>query len=390
MVDLRQFATTEISQFIHSPGSIFGSSDPISKALGYMKETGRREVIAVKENKIGVLDVRTLLDVDHPHNMRIDRKWEQHGPVNEDDTFLKITQLLFAHNIWALPVKSKEKVVGIISHEDIINGLCTVDDLKKIKAEEIARYPVTLVNESEGIARARRLMIDNDFSQIPVTLNNKLHGIITAEDLVHTFISTNTRTTRGERVGLKESRFDGQIKGIMDSQPYSINEETDLYQITNNVKRLDKNAAIVASKDLEVRGIITKRDLVSLILRTEKPKELPITIQGLSDEDFFERAIAEKKIRRVVIRNLRIHPHISEIRIRIKKQRTQGERSYYKINAKAIDPNIQFNTSHEGWGLMETFDGLCDTLDNSLKRAKKRPQKGARRGRRRPNPHLKL
>jgi hypothetical protein len=91
LVDLKQFALTEISQFIHSPGSVFDSSDPISKALGYMKETGRREVIAVNENKIGVLDVRTLLDVDHPHNMRIDRKWKQHGPVNEEDSFLKIT-----------------------------------------------------------------------------------------------------------------------------------------------------------------------------------------------------------------------------------------------------------------------------------------------------------
>jgi ribosome-associated translation inhibitor RaiA len=233
-------------------------------------------------------------------------------------------------------------------------------------------------------------MIDNDFSQIPVTLNNKLHGMITAEDLVHTFISTNTRTTRGDRVGFKESRFDGQIKGIMDSQPYSINEETDLYQIINNVKRLDKNAAILVNNDLEVRGIITKRDVVSLILRAEKPKELPISIQGLLDEDFFERAVAEKKIRRVVFRNLRIHPDISEVRIRIKKQRTRGERSYYRINAKAISPNNQFNASHEGWGLMETFDGLCEILDKSLKRAKKIPQKGARRGRRRPNPHLKL
>jgi predicted transcriptional regulator len=387
---LRQFASTKISQFIHNPGSIFDPEDLISKALGYMKETGRREVIAIKENKIGVLDVRTLLDVEHPHNLRIDRKWEQHGNVNYNDTFLRITKLLSGNNIWALPVKNGEKVVGIMSHEDIIDGLCTVEELKNIKAKEIARYPVTSVNDSEGIARARRLMIDNDFSQIPVTLNNKLVGIITAENIVHTFISSNTRITRGDRVGLKGSRFDGQIKGIMDSQPYSINEETDLYQIINNLKRLDKTAAIIATSDLGVQGIITKRDLVSLILRIEKPKELPISIQGLTNEDFFERAVAEKKVRRVVLRNMKIHPHISEIRIRIKKQRTQGERSYYMISANAISPNNQFNISHEGWGLLETFDGLCEVLDKSLRRTKKSPQKGARRGRRRPNPHLKL
>jgi len=54
-----------------------------------------------------------------------------------------------------------------------------------------------------------------------------------------------------------------------------------------------------------------------------------------------------------------------------------------------MGPNVSFNAENEGWGLTETFDGLCDALDNTLRHAKKKPQKGARRGRRRPNPHLK-
>jgi len=86
---------------------------------------------------------------------------------------------------------------------------------------------------------------------------------------------------------------------------------------------------------------------------------------------------------------MRIHEGITEVSVRIKKQSTQGERARYRLNARVMGPNVSFNAEHEGWGLMETFDGLCDALDNTLRRAKKEPQKGARRGRRHSRPHLK-
>jgi ribosome-associated translation inhibitor RaiA len=80
---------------------------------------------------------------------------------------------------------------------------------------------------------------------------------------------------------------------------------------------------------------------------------------------------------------------ITEIRVRVKSQRRMGERTRYTLSARAISPSISFSVENEGWGLMESFDGLVDALDKTLRRAKKEPQKGSRRGRRRPNPHLK-
>ena len=80
---------------------------------------------------------------------------------------------------------------------------------------------------------------------------------------------------------------------------------------------------------------------------------------------------------------------ITEIRVLVKSQRRKGERTRYKITARALGPSVSYNVENEGWGLMESFDGLVDALDKSLRRTKKEPQKGTRRGRRRPNPHLK-
>ncbi|MHA1938756.1 MAG: CBS domain-containing protein [Candidatus Thorarchaeota archaeon] len=386
---LKELAFTEISHLLHSPGSVFDPGDFISKALGYMKETGRREVVASKANKVGILDVRTLLDVDQPHSTKIERKWDQLGNVSQGDRVLKAVKVLHGRNIWALPVTKDNEVIGVIGHEDVLDALCEVIELETIKAKEIAKNPVMTINEGKGIAHARRLMLDNDFSQIPVIDEGRLVGMITAEDIVHTFITTMSKTTRGNRSGDKRSRFQGQVKAIMDSQPHIVDQDADLKQVVQGLRDLDKSVTVILNDEREVQGIITKSDILSLILRVEEPKELPVFILGITDEDFFEKAVAEEKIRRIVKKSLRIHPNIINVMVRVKKQRIQGERAYYELTARAYGPNSQFNANNKGWDLMETFDGLCDALSKSLRRAKKEPQKGVRRGRRRPNPHLK-
>lgn len=390
MVDtLKQFVLSEVSQIYHSPGSVFDPGDTVSKALGYMKETGRREVVASKGEKVGILDVRTMLDVDQPNSMRIEKQWNQLGSFLPSDKILDAVRVLHGRNIWALPILKKNDVVGILSHEDIIDALCDVEELSRIKAQQVAQFPVTTIHVNASIAHARRMMLDNDYSQIPVIEKNKLVGMITAEELVHTFISSMSKTTRGDRVGEKGTRFQGQVKGIMDPYPHMVEPESSLLEVSKGIRDLNKTASVVVDEFLQVQGIITKSDLLKLILKAEEPEEIPVFIVGISNEDFFEKAIAEEKVRRTVEKNLKIHPDIIEVRVRVKSLRSHGERTYYELSIRALSPKYQFNAKHQGWGLMESFDGLCDALDKSLKRAKKGPQKGTRRGRRRPNPHLK-
>jgi ribosome-associated translation inhibitor RaiA len=80
---------------------------------------------------------------------------------------------------------------------------------------------------------------------------------------------------------------------------------------------------------------------------------------------------------------------ITEVSVRVKKQRSSGERTRYKITARALGPGESYNVENQDWGLMETFDGIVDQIAKTMRRAKTPNQKGTRRGRRRPNPHLK-
>lgn len=142
-------------------------------------------------------------------------------------------------------------------------------------------------------------------------------------------------------------------------------------------------------EDDAVHGIVTPRELLALIAGLWAEEEISVYIMGITDEDFFEIAVAEDKLRRIVERSMKMHSCIVEVRVKVKKQRSREERTRYSLSASAVGTSVEFHAEAADWGLMEAFDGLCDALEKTLRRAKKEPRRGARRGHRRPNLHLK-
>ncbi|OGD52288.1 hypothetical protein A3K81_01365 [Candidatus Bathyarchaeota archaeon RBG_13_60_20] len=383
-----ELAETRVSEHLHSPGSVFSPDDQASKVLGYLKDTGRYEAAASGGGRTGIVTVRDLLGVDHPERTKVESIWEQVGTVRDDAAVIDVVENLIDNGVRALPVVDRKEVTGIISQVDLMGALAGLNELKSVAAKEIMVTPVTTLNMEDGIAQARRLMLDRGISNVPVLSEYRLRGIVTAEIIVHTFIAPASKTKTGDRVGEKVSKLPGQVSGIMDKQPLKVGPEANALNVTREMTRLNKGAALMVDDEERVQGIITPRELLRLIYDLRNEEELPVYIVGITDEDFFESAVAEGKVRRVVVRSMRMQPKITEVRVNIKKQRTQGERMRYDITARVLGPEVSFNATNEGWGLMETFDGLLTALDNKLRRAKVEPEKKPRHGRRRPNPNL--
>lgn len=386
---LLELAETEVRTILHGAGGVFSPGDQVSKVLGYLKDAGRPEAVAAKGDRVGVISLRDLLGVDHPGRTKVESIWKQVGTLAPGAAVIDAAAILIEKGVRALPVVENGEVVGVVSQIDIIEALTEVSGLRNMAAKEYMQNPVITVEHVTGVAQARRMMLDKNISHIPVTGGGRLVGMVTSDVIVHTFITPASKTTRGNVVGKKVTMLPGKVSDIMDPQPLTVGPDADMLQVVQGMSKSGKIACLMVDDEGVVHGIVTPRELLGLIAGLRVEEEIPVYIVGITEEDFFERAVAEDKLRRIVAKNIRIHEGITEVSVRIKKQSTQGERARYKLNARVMGPNVGFNAENEGWGLMETFDGLCDALDNTLRRAKKEPQKGTRRGRRRPNPHLK-
>jgi CBS domain-containing protein/ribosome-associated translation inhibitor RaiA len=367
--------------------SVFSPENTASKLLGVLRDTNQTDVVAYEGRKYGIITVRDLLSVDQPENTKIESIWKQVSTLTPSNNVLDAVDIMIKNNVTAIPIVSRDEIT-LLSQQDISSAMRNILELNQIKAKVIMTSPVITVDKETSIAHVRGIMLTKGISHIPVTSQQKIVGIITGEEIVTTFITSTTKTTTGERSGEKVTRFPGKVSGFMNNRIVFADPDSSVLDVVKRIDKIGEKYCLIVDNDLQLHGIITHRELLGVIHSLLPEPELPVYIVGIDGEDFVEKAVVEGKIRRVIVRNMKMH-EITEVRIKVKSQRSRGERTRYTITARALGPSTSFNAENKDWGLMEAFDGLLDALDKTLRRAKKEPQKGVRRGRRRPNPHLK-
>ena len=377
---LEELASTVISDYVTRHMSVFDPGDTASRVLGELKETDRYEALVSSGTKVGLVTVRDLLDVDQSTQTKIEGLWRTLTPIESESTFRGVAEVLISGNMRAFPVVEHRKLVGIISQVEIVAAMVDVPELKAYPAKDYVKRPVATLDSGEKVTQARRMMLERGISHVPVVDSGKLIGVVTAMDIVHTFITPGSRMAIGDKTGEKLTRFPGQVNGVMDDQPLAIGPNASILEAVKGMRDRGKSACVMVDENGAVLGILTPREVL-VILKGAEPEELPISILGLEGEGFFEKGVAEEKVRRVVARNMRIHPDINQVSIRIRRQQNSGERARYQIAARVLSPTEQFNASTEGWDLLASFDDLLEALDATLKRAKREQPKTARRGR---------
>jgi CBS domain-containing protein/ribosome-associated translation inhibitor RaiA len=381
---LRKLALTEIRNIIPQGSVIFSSDETVARVLGSLKADDAYEAAVSSEGAHGIITLRDFLDVDQPTQTKIDGIWRATGSITPEELVLSLCESLVRNNVRALPVADNGGVVGLATQMDVVSAMAEVPELSDYPARELTRSPVWSLDIDQRIAYARRTMLERGISHVPVVEYGRLVGVVTAGDIVRTFVAPASKTTTGERVGRRTSRFPGQVIGIMDTRPCTVTPDASVLDAVTKLRDQGKSVCFMIDSDNRTLGILAPRDLMAPLLRLRVPEELPVYVMGIEEEDFFERAVAEAKVRRVVERSRRFRPDITEVSVRIKRSQLTGERTRYELTGRAISPEGQINAEAGGWDLLEAFDMLTTRLGEAIRRRKPRtPGKTRRRRSRR-------
>lgn len=378
MKSLEEVAYSEIRNYIRRDVTIFKPDDITSEILGFLLKVARYEALVESNGKIGVISIRDLLDVVQPAQTTLRGLWITSRKVSPSVLVIEVTHEMIKNNIRALPVIENDELVGIISQVELTEALHDVKELSGIYAEEFMKTPVVALDVKDGVASARRIMLDQGFSHIPVTEQGKLVGIVTAKSLTERFITPIESETSGDRIGEKTPRFAGLLRDIMDIHPFIAGIRTSALEIVSTFKERQVSACIIIDEEGSILGIITPREVLSILLRFKpEDRKLPIQIVGLSsDEDWFDVEVAKDKLRQVVERAIDIHPHILEVSVIIEHSREEGNRSRYelKVHVYTQASSEMFFVEKGGWDLLRVFDEACNALDRVFRDAKHEPK----------------
>ena len=302
---LEELARSNLSDLQISTDSVFSPEETASKVLGILRDTDRTEAVAAGDKKYGIITVRDLLGIDQPENTKIETIWRQVGTLSLNSSVLEAVDHLIKNNVTAIPVISQNDV-ALLSQQDISTALMDVPEMNSIKAKEIMKTPVIAADKETPIAHARSIMLEKGISHIPILNDQKLVGIVTGEEIVNTFITASTKVTRGNREGTKVTRFPGQVSGLMEKNPLKVTPDASVYDVVKLLDKMSEKYCLVVDEEDILHGIITHRELLRIIYSLMPEPELPVYIVGLDNEGFMERSVVEEKIRRTVARTMKM------------------------------------------------------------------------------------
>lgn len=129
--------------------------------------------------------------------------------LNEDDNLDLAHMEMSLARIRHLPVVRKDRLVGLVTHRDILKAMCSVlaeldaleqsDVLRGVNVQEIMMPKVETVDPDDNAAEAGRRMLEGKIGCLPVVSNgDKLVGIITEADFVELAVAHLKRTPRAD------------------------------------------------------------------------------------------------------------------------------------------------------------------------------------------------
>ncbi|MDG7001814.1 MAG: CBS domain-containing protein [Nitrososphaerota archaeon] len=333
------------------PVTVFSSSDPITRILGYLRESREHEAIIEDGDKVAMVSVRDLLQVENIASEKITRIMKQVPKIALKDSLENAVKVMLEYRIRSLPVYDGEKLVGKITSPSVAKSLMSGNNANEAIARIATPSPVS-VEDSDSAAKAKRLMVDRKIDQLLLLKNRRLAGVVTADSIIAKFLPTTDRSAAGERRG---GRLEIEVGKLADPQTIS-NEVTDSIKTTlQNMLRSGSNYSVIMGSD-EVQGIVTYHDFIKL-LSVPQSVETPVSIIGLP-EDPFQSEMAKQKFQSSVKLLSKAWPHLTEARAIIKSGESKAPKKKYEVQVFISSENQHHSYKVVSYDLAKAFEEI--------------------------------
>ena len=104
--------------------------------------------------------------------------------TSKETKIVDIAHILAKENVGAIVILEKEKVVGILSERDIVQGFTQKKSVRNTKAQELMTKNVFTCALEDNNEVFLTLMVNKHFRHLPVLDKNKLVGVVSIGDLV--------------------------------------------------------------------------------------------------------------------------------------------------------------------------------------------------------------
>lgn len=365
---LNRIGKKKVSDFIES-ANIFNSNENISKILGTLIKINNYSVYFKNGNKITAINLRDILSAREVHSQKLNSIAKSTPTIEEDSNIRRAAGLMSLYRLRSLPVIEDGEIIGQITTKSIVKSMEHTDI--KIRSTKIMTANPISIHENDLVLTAKNLMIRHRIDHVPI-VEDSLKGIITSFDIAKILLTAdnNDNVYRGLTEHTRPLEF--PAKGIADKNTTTSSVDDSIAKVIHLLNSNNSTYSIVTLGN-EIQGIITHRDIISL-LGEKVEEDVPAYIIGLPDDPFASE-LAKTKFNALVKFLKKTMPDLEEARCRIRLSTVRGKTKKYEIEVSIFTPTNRYSYRNEGSDLATIFDQMKDSLKNKLTQKNQKHQR---------------
>ncbi len=347
---------------------ITGNEDePLASIVGRMgaKDISQVPIVDEKNRVRGMVDYHVLVK-HRRHQGGTKAKHVMFVPpdVEPSTPLVEVADHLIQHELRALPVVEKGRLVGIVSRTDLVNFASRIAGVRTVPVAEIMTPEPKTVSPDDDIAAALAVIKRLDERNLPVVEDDLLVGVVGVKDISSALIRPTERSpilSKG-----KESKMSPQIKGLM-NPPITVAEGANLGTVMDRMIESDVSMLPVMRKETLV-GVITHYDLVEFVARYREREEVLVQITGIEAEPEIYDAMYEiigRLIERIssFSRPETIITHIGE-----HGNPSEEGHGFYEVRVRLNAERTLFTAFRSGWNLLVALDECLEAIETQVRK----------------------
>ncbi|MDD4983656.1 MAG: CBS domain-containing protein [Candidatus ainarchaeum sp.] len=245
-------------------------------------------------------------------------------------------------NLEKLPYFENKDIIGYISRNKVLENIILPE--LNVTVEEVMSKNVVFINVNDNIAQVLALLKEHGIKKLVALDNGELAGVITITNIFNYFVS-------GDRINLDNLR-NTKVKDVMKEDIISIGPSK---HISDAIKKLTggKTSSLVVHENKDIKGILTKTDILEKYLATQKKQNFSVQITSKLDK--LPVDVVNKKVEQLS----RFFRDDEETHIFV--HLTLGNEKYkgsplVHCRLRIVSPRNSENISVEGWGLDQAIE----------------------------------
>ena len=318
-----------------------------------------RDVIILNDGKDykGVITEKQLTRTQLDVSKTKVQKLMRHAPkISPKTTLGQAANLMLQSNLFHLPVFENNKLAGVVKANDLLYE--AIDIIDDYKAEEIMTKKIKTIIPDSTLKTALVTFREEGISRLPVKENGELIGIIGLHDIVKNALKPTEKSSMG-RTSQTTTALDIPVSNLMRKDIIQAGKKATPRQVFELMNKHDVSSIII-----DEEGIITRKDLLETLSYELNRQEKEVFIQISSKLEDLNKELILEEVKEFVIKNKSLGP--GYIYIHLQKHKETHRKLpllHLRLRVRCKD---SYDITSEGYGEEQTIKTALRKLKSLL------------------------